>query len=233
MIASYIEARIRKFCGRYIKNFNSDNLSLSVGGLLNLSNLELDVNELNRFPLLFKPIFAFIGSVEIDFPIVLGGKLDISISNILLVLKREELQDFDPSTVHNALQVWISSLYLYLAQSESNTKSNLSASKVDYTQKWLEITSISISNVHVQIEENFTSHILSQGENERMCLGLTLSKIEFRSPNSKELETDPFYSQVYIYIYIYILMCILFILIFFASNFYIFIHTFITAIKQS
>ena len=39
MIAGFLEGLIKKFCGRYIKGFTSDNMVLTVGGVLNLTNL--------------------------------------------------------------------------------------------------------------------------------------------------------------------------------------------------
>ena len=38
---------------------------------------ELNVSELDRFHMLYRPVFAFIGVVEVVFPLGIGGKLEV------------------------------------------------------------------------------------------------------------------------------------------------------------
>jgi len=197
MISAYIESIIRRFCGRYIKKFSSEHLVVSVTGSISLSNIELNTAELHKFQLFYKPSFAFIGSVCIDFPVnaVLGGKLEVRVSDILFVIQREREQAIDPDAIHKALQTWISTIYLLLAQSE-NISSKISGSNTEYTQKLLDRLVISITNVHVRLEDAFVGHVPFSVDKEMMCLGILFARAEIRSPTLKELEDDSFFKQV-------------------------------------
>ena len=65
-------------------------------------------------------------------------------------------------TIQNALQTWIALAYLQVSQQydiNSNASSNINSSKVTTLQQWLEITTISIKNIHIRIEHPYTSHI--------------------------------------------------------------------------
>ena len=163
---------------------------LSVGGVLNLKNLELNVDEFNRFHLPYLPSFAFIEEVEIVFPLVIGGKLDVKISGILIVLERDsEENQSDPQIVHSALQTWIAAAYLYFTHADS-LDGNISSSKVETLQKWLDIASLSVSQVHVRLEEPFSCHVPCQSSETLLCSGF-ICKLFFQAHLSISVDPAP------------------------------------------
>lgn len=197
MISGYIEGIIRKLAGSYIKNFNTENLQVGLNGSITLSNLELNTTEFGRFHLLYRPSFIFVGSICIDFPVnaVLGGSLEIAVSDIMVVITKEKLENIDTDSIHRALQTWISTLYLFICQSES-TNSKLSNTNIQYLQNFIDRLVIMVSSVHVRLEESFTCHVPFPVEHEIMCLGIKVSKVEFRPPSLKEFAEDAVFKTV-------------------------------------
>jgi hypothetical protein len=196
MLTSFIEARIREICGRYIKDFRSDSLTLTVGGLLTLSDIEINADELDRLPILYKPSFAYVGSVEVQIPLVIGSKIEARVSDVILMVSKGDEEAATPSEVHQALQTLISMMYIYFFNTEGASQSNIPSSKVKDLQVWLDVLSVSISNVHVRVEDNCKTHIPCNAEKDSMCTGLLLSRLEVLSPTAAESSVDPFYTQL-------------------------------------
>lgn len=196
MLTSFIEARIREVCGRYIKDFRSESLTLTVGGLLTLLDIEINVEELDRLPILYKPTFAYLGRVEAQIPLVIGGKIEARISDVIVMVSKGDEEAAAPSEVHRALQTWISMMYMYCFNTEGASQSNIPSSKVKDLQVWLDVLSVSISNVHVRVEDSCRTHIPCNAEKDSMCTGLLLSRLEILSPSAAECSDDPFYSQL-------------------------------------
>ena len=190
MLSSLAEGLIQRLCGRYLKNFSSDNVSVSVGGTISLKNVQLKVEELVTFQLPFKPALGFIGSLHADLPIVIGGNFNIRISDVLIVLERnsEDVMK-DPAIVHKALQMWIGAFYFSFAQLES-VKDGISSSDIEYGLRLFDRLVVSISNVHFRVEDVYTAHIPPPIGRELLCLGLIIGQLEFRSPNTQEMAND-------------------------------------------
>jgi hypothetical protein len=151
MFSSIAESLIQRVCGRYLKNFSSANINIGVTGVINLSNIEIRVEELENFQLPYFPARVFLGSVYADLPIVMGGNFDVRISDVLVVFQRNVDSDSqDPTLLHKALQTWIGAFFFSLAQSSygnSDKPNQISSSEVEYTQKLFERVVLSLRNV--------------------------------------------------------------------------------------
>ena len=190
MLSSLAEGWIQRVCGRYLKNFSSDNVNVSIGGTISLTNVQLKVEELVTFQLPFKPALGYIGSLIADLPIVLGGNFNIRISDVLIVLERNSDDVMqDPNIVHKALQMWIGAFYFSFAQLES-VKDGISTSDIEYGLKLFDRLVVTIDNVHIRVEDVYTAHIPPPIGRELICLGLVIGNIEFRSPSSQEMIID-------------------------------------------
>lgn len=88
MFSSIVESFINRLCGRYLKNFTSENVSVSVTGTITLTDVEIKLDELQEFSLPHRPIRAYIGSLRIDIPIVLGGNFDILVKDAFFLMYR-------------------------------------------------------------------------------------------------------------------------------------------------
>lgn len=190
MLSSLAESLIQRLCGRYLKNFSSDNVSVSVAGTVSLKNVQLKVEEFVTFQLPFKPALGFIGSLHADLPLVPGGNFDIRISDVLIVLERNSEEVLkDPSIVHKALQMWIGAFYFSFAQLET-VKDGISSSDIEYGMRLFDRLVVSINNVHIRVEDVYTAHIQPPIGRESICLGLVIGQLDLRSPNSQEMAID-------------------------------------------
>lgn len=110
MIASLAESLIQRFCGRYLKNFSSSNVSISVTGTITLKDVELRLDSFADVQLPYAPRrcfigessstfnvwsippnnFMIIGKLKADLPLVIGGNFDIYVSDVFLLLSRKD-----------------------------------------------------------------------------------------------------------------------------------------------
>ena len=113
MLSSIAESFIKRFCGRYLKNFSAENVSISVTGRIILKDIELKCDELTQFQLPYQPVRAFVGKLQVDLPLVPGNNFDITVSNgFILFVKNEQLSNYDDqlndTSVSSCLIVFIS-----------------------------------------------------------------------------------------------------------------------------
>jgi hypothetical protein len=91
--------------------------------------------------------------------------------------------------------MWISAFYFSLSTSELVSKAlRNQAIDMDYTLKTLDKISLSFTNFHFRIEDNYESHILTRqtgGKGSCMCTGFVITKAEIRAPIASD-ETDTF-----------------------------------------
>ena len=190
-----------------------ESIVLRLCGTIQLNNIHLRTDELSTFLLPYKPFHCFVGSLFADIPIVLNGKLDKKISDILLVFKGTYAHDSetDYNLIQRALQSWIGSIYFSLAtQLESMEKKSLIASsQMETLQKSLDKLVITIEHIHIRIEDDkFLSYIPTvpsyisrfqpssedsvsstntSDSNQVMFISCKIGKIEFWNPTQKKL----------------------------------------------
>jgi hypothetical protein len=63
----------------------------------------------------------------------------------------------------------------------------VSSGEIEYTQRLLDRLCVTIENVHVRLEEVFTTHVACPIGKECICLGTILKKAELRPPTSSEI----------------------------------------------
>ena len=190
MFSSLADGFIQKICGKYLKNFSSENISIGVTGTVTITDIQIRTDELLNFQLPYKPVSIFIGTLYADLPFVSGGNFDIRASDVLVVVEKsdQDLADLHPYVLQRALQMWIGAFYFSL----SNTKDlkvaqSVSTGEIEYIQKLIDRLCVTIDNFHFRIEEIFTSHVpVSIGE-ESVCLGSMVTKLEIRPPSQLEL----------------------------------------------
>jgi hypothetical protein len=192
MFSSIAESFIQKFCGRYLKNFSSDNISIGVTGTITISNVQLRTEELGNFQLPYRPTKVFIGTLYADLPVVSGGNFDIRISDVLAVVEKngDSLESLHPFLIQKAVQMWVGAFYFTLANAEFRTSTGVSSGEIEYAQKLLDRLCVTVENVHLRLEEIFTAHIACPIGKETICLGAVLSKAELRPPTSQEIYQD-------------------------------------------
>ena len=190
MFSSIAEGFIQKLCGKYLKNFSSENVSIGVTGIITIKDIQVKTDELVDFQLPYKPASIFIGTLYADLPFVSGGNFDVKMSDVLIVVEKrgENLAELHPYEVQRALQMWIGAFYLNLANlSEMKATQSISSTEIEYVQKLIDRLCVTVDNVHFRMEEMFTAHIPCPIGEDSLCLGTMVSKIELRPPTSTEL----------------------------------------------
>ena len=94
MLNSVAEGLIKKLCGKYLQDFTSENISISLTGTITLSNIQLRVEEFTLHQLPFSPKLLFIGSLYLDIPFITqfvgAGNFDIRLDDVLLVFSKND-----------------------------------------------------------------------------------------------------------------------------------------------
>lgn len=188
MFSSIVEGFLQRLFGRYLKNFGPQNVSVSVTGTITLTNVQIKTEELINFQLPFKPVRAFIGSLHLDLPLVMSTSFDVRLADVLFVVERNsENLNMDAATAHKALQMWIGAFYFSLLHTET-LKQNITSNELEYSQRLLDRLAVTISNVHVRVEDLFTAHVPAPIGRELMALGLIIGKLTFRPPTASEVD---------------------------------------------
>ena len=192
MFASIAESFIQRFFGRYLKKFDSSNISIGVTGIITISNVQLRTDELVNFQLPYKPVSIFVGKIYADLPFVSGGNFDVRISDVLVVVEKNntDLSNLHPFVLAKALQLWIGALYFAVGNSDMRVGQSISSVDVEYIQRLVDRLCLTIENCHYRMEEVYTAHVPCPIGNESMCLGAIISRIEIRPPTSQELQDD-------------------------------------------
>jgi hypothetical protein len=63
MFSSIAEDFIQKLCGKYLKNFSAENISIGVTGTIIIKDVQVRTDELVNFQLPYKPVRIFIGTL--------------------------------------------------------------------------------------------------------------------------------------------------------------------------
>ncbi len=91
MFASIAEQYIQQYAGRFLKNFSATNQFHISLNTVRLTNVEINVDELQRLRSAYRLRKCFIGEISIDLSfLIFGGKLEVSISDPLLVFDRQQ-----------------------------------------------------------------------------------------------------------------------------------------------
>ena len=169
-------------------------------GTITLSNIQLRVEEFTLHQLPFSPKLLYIGMLYLDIPFITqfvgAGNFDIRLDDVLLVFsKNDNAENIDMQIMQKVLQMWISAFYFSLSTSELVSKAlRNQAIDMDYSMKTLDKISLSFTNFHFRIEDNYESYLFTRQTGESgtcMSTGFVITKAEIRAPVSSD-ETDKF-----------------------------------------
>jgi hypothetical protein len=97
---SLVENIVKRFCGRYLKNFSAENVSIGVAGSVSLSHVELKLDSFVDLQLPYQPSRAFIGSLRVDLPLTIGGNFDVHLADVfLLFVNNDQMVDESPDSL--------------------------------------------------------------------------------------------------------------------------------------
>ena len=161
------------------------------------------MEHLLKIQLPFRPVRAFVGEISVDLSFLFGGRLEVSVKDVLVVLEKENLDEaVHPQMILDSLQAWISLLYFTQEYPFSLSPHSDSADKdksdrspfldPDSFQRLLERMVLNVENVHIRIEDYDAVNVhLSTMEEEVMALGIQFHRFSLRSPSASELQQTP------------------------------------------
>jgi hypothetical protein len=161
MFSSIAEGYIQKLCGKYLKNFSSENISIGVTGTVTITDIQIRTDELLNFQLPYKPVRIYIGTLYADLPFVSSGNFDIRVSDVLVVVEKcdQDLCDIHPYILQRALQMWIGAFYFSMAHNHDQKIGGIASSEIEYFQRLIDRLCVTIESFHFRVEEIFTAHI--------------------------------------------------------------------------
>lgn len=194
MFASIAESFIKKYAGKYLKNFNSDQISINLS-TIHIGNFEIKTEEIRKIKIPYKPSRIFVGDLSADLSFFIGGNFEIKIKDILIILDKEDVNiKENPLKVIEALESILSIIYMTTFSSEDNESlPHQSFTEIDSLQRMLDRLIISVENIHIRVEEEFEGHIPNSLGKEFMCSGIFLERLAFITPGNKELVNKPNY----------------------------------------
>jgi hypothetical protein len=192
MISSLIESYIRAYAGKYLKNFTSDKLVVGLN-TVKLTNLEVSTEHLWKFKVPFRPVRAFVGEISVDLSFVFGGKLEVSVKDVLFIFEKEQYDEvLNPQIILDSLQALISVVYFTAEYPFSLHTPNEGSNMIDLEglHRIIDRVALNIENLHFRIEEMYTG-LASSSSGDMMCLGAQIGKLQVRSATTKEITSEP------------------------------------------
>jgi len=87
MLSYLLEKFVRRLCGRWLRGFSADNLSVSLGGTVQFDDLWLNTSELQKMLLPYEPVVAHAGRLKLELPLALGGAVRLTVEDVDVYLR--------------------------------------------------------------------------------------------------------------------------------------------------
>eukprot|EP01035_Chromulina_nebulosa_P055281 gene55281-75763_t len=198
MIASAVESFIKKFCGRYLKNFGAENLKIELLKIT-LINIEIRAEEFNRFQLPFSPEKITIEKIEVDLPLIIGSTFKAVIRGLSINLKRVASASYDDSVVQSMIQNWIAFFYFSLLSLShgynsirknlgrgTHSNSKLSSADLENYQRLFEQLEVHLYDIHVNLLDNINDHVYHSHNSAEVGFGFRVVSLVLRPPSTDE-----------------------------------------------
>ncbi|KAJ8605846.1 hypothetical protein CTAYLR_000521 [Chrysophaeum taylorii] len=194
MVLSYLlEKFVRRLCGRWLRDFSADKVSISLGGTIELSDLRLDTNELSRMLLPLDPISGHCGSLVITLP--LTGELVVRIEDIHVVLRTQEYA-CDVETARRAVEIAINlywTNYLRSPQTMDNPPKEIlegpSSGLADTILALAKSSRLEVRKVHVRVESRSNERFVGDGVGSDVVTDLRIAEITVGGDESPPKKT--------------------------------------------
>ena len=208
MIAAIAESFIQKFCGKYLKNFGPENISISLSGTITLLKVEFRMEELNKFQLPYTPLKASINQIDLDLPLMIGSCFKVAVQGLLVVFSKgtnslNDLRGEDMEVlVQSMIQNWIAFFYFSLLSLPNNAVdsnsahgkknapkifSKISTAEFENNHRMLDMFVVNLTDIHILVEECLVSHISRfSGFSVNSTFGLKIASLELRPPKPEE-----------------------------------------------
>lgn len=203
MLSFLLEKFVRRLCGRWLRNFSAENLSVSLGGTVAFEDLWLNTNELGKMMLPYEPVAAHAARLTLELPLSLSGAVTLTVDDVDVYLRACDY-DVDAEVARRAVEIAVNLYWAnYLRPPQDAGKKaarppggdaagdeTRSASALSETISSIVRSSrLVIRRVHVHVEAPLPAVTLGDGGGPRAACGLFVERISVDGgapPNSPE-----------------------------------------------
>ena len=82
-----VEGVIKQVLGRYLLNFEEKNVYVSLLGSVELSDVEINLEEIRALKFPFEPSAVFIGKLKVSLSLLISTEFKVTASDVLIVLE--------------------------------------------------------------------------------------------------------------------------------------------------
>lgn len=210
MISSLVEGWIKKFCGKFIRDFDSSKVNVTLTGTIELHKIELRTEEFRSYNLPYYPAFVYIDKLSLDLPVLLSTQFSFMAKDALIIVQKgADVSELDAFTAQKTLQIILGVCYLNLTtamRAMDGGNGGVSAVELEYGFKSSDRLSLTLENVHFRIEEDDyssyfpfkkdprSSSIDSDGQGDIFkkptVLGFIIDKVCLQPPTSEDISED-------------------------------------------
>ena len=190
MLSYLLEKFVRRLCGRWLRNFSAENLSVSLGGTVSFDDLWLNTSELNKMMLPFEPVAAHAARLRLELPLNLSGAVTLTIDDVDIYLRSADY-DVDGEAARRAVEIAVNLYWAnYLRPPQEAAKKKGDAAKAEPEGEHQSATALSdtissivkssvlvIRRVHVRVESPRPGSELGDGRGEKLLSGCVIHKL--------------------------------------------------------
>ncbi|KAH8066537.1 vacuolar sorting-associated protein 13 [Aureococcus anophagefferens] len=183
MLSYLLEKFVRRLCGRWLRNFSAENLSVSLGGTVSFDDLWLNTSELNKMMLPFEPVAAHAAKLRLELPLNLSGAVTLTVDDVDIYLRSADY-DVDGEAARRAVEIAVNLYWAnYLRPPQEAAKKKGDAAKAEPEGEHQSATALSdtissivkssvlvIRRVHVRVESPRPGTELGDGQGRKKVI---------------------------------------------------------------
>ena len=201
MLSYLLEKFVRRLCGRWLRNFSAENLSVSLGGTVSFDDLWLNTSELNKMMLPFEPVAAHAAKLRLELPLNLSGAVTLTVDDVDIYLRSADY-DVDGEAARRAVEIAVNLYWAnYLRPPQEAAKKKGDAAKAEPEGEHQSATALSdtissivkssvlvIRRVHVRVESPRPGTELGDGQGRKRVIQ---RRFNVSVPRARVSETAP------------------------------------------
>ncbi|KAJ1460029.1 hypothetical protein M885DRAFT_510549 [Pelagophyceae sp. CCMP2097] len=184
MLSFLLEKFIRRLCGRWLRDFSAENLSISLGGSIEFTDVWLDTSELSKMLLPFEPVMAHAMRLRLELPISLTGTLLLYVDDVDLLLRSQDY-DVDPEAARRAVEIAVNLYWANYMRPPAPAKGGDdigaladAGALADTIAALLRSARVVVRRLHVRVESALPRAALGDGAGEQCAAGLVVARMD-------------------------------------------------------
>lgn len=174
MLSQLLEKFVKRLCGRWLRDFDSSQIKMSLGGTVTLEALDLKTEELAALLLPYAPAHARVAALTLVVD-PLQGSLRVDVAGVDVALTGRDR--FDAAEARAAVERAVHLYFVtYLREPKKGTGAGAGA-----LLDLLRSSELSIRRLHVHVAQRLPARALGDGCGPRVRAGLFLARLDVTS----------------------------------------------------